>query len=94
MKSIHTELYQERNRQGLTQAEVGSRMGARASQISHWEQGANVRSDLLYRWVAALGLRLRLDEDDTWQSRHAAALPQDEAELTPEEHTRLILDRL
>ena len=95
MKTIHTELYQERVRQGLTQAEVAEKMGAQASQISHWEQGANIRSDMLYRWVEALGLQLRLDEVDAWRSQYATALPaQDEVELTPEEHTRLILDRV
>lgn len=50
-----------RKKQGLTQSEVGAKVGLRQAQISDIEtRGADITVDTLYRVVSALGLELVL----------------------------------
>jgi len=49
-----------RERRGLTQAELGRRVGATQPEISKLERRADVRLTTLQAYVAALGGRLRL----------------------------------
>lgn len=46
----------ERKRQGLTQAELGERMGVQKSQISRLERGKNIAYSSIVRAFKALGV--------------------------------------
>ena len=85
-------LREARLRAGITQAELGRRVGRTQSQIARWERG-DVKPSLetLRRLIRACGLELTLrlaNYDDSYRRDVAELL-----ELTPEQRIDLMLRR-
>lgn len=59
--SIAQAMIRARGRAGLTQAEVAKRMGVSQPRIAKIEAGTNVSLDILRRYAAATGSKLKLD---------------------------------
>lgn len=59
MDTIAERLRRAREAQGVTQAEVGRRLGVAAGTVAAWESGAVEPSvGTLRRWAEAVGMRL------------------------------------
>ncbi|MBF0480708.1 MAG: helix-turn-helix transcriptional regulator [Desulfovibrionaceae bacterium] len=59
--SIAQAMIRARSRAGLTQAEVAKRMGVSQPRVAKIEAGSNVSLDILRRYAAATGSKLKLD---------------------------------
>jgi HTH-type transcriptional regulator/antitoxin HipB len=74
-----------RKRRGLTQAQVGARLGLSQNRVSHLESHADELSvKQLLSWCAVVGLELGLAERQAWSQDVNSLAAPDAPAATPE----------